>query len=52
MFILSSTKIRDKGKRVPAGSEGVGEGGGSGEKGRERGQGGEMTQTLHAHMNK
>jgi hypothetical protein len=52
LLILSLNKSRDKGKTVLPGSGGwVGERRG-GEKGRGGGKGGEMSQTLYAHMNK
>jgi hypothetical protein len=53
VYNLSSKKIRDKGKIVSAGQRGGrgGEGGvGGGKVGV--GEGGEMIQTLYAHMNK
>jgi hypothetical protein len=51
--MLLFNKIRDKGKIISAWYRGVGKGNfGCGVVREEEGEGGEMTQTLHAHMNK
>jgi hypothetical protein len=46
-YVFSSTKLEKRAEQVLPGSEGLwrGEGGG-------RGQGGEMAQTMYAHVNK
>jgi hypothetical protein len=50
-YTLSSTKLEIRAKSFLPGSEGVGgERGGGGKEGS--GEGGRMTQTLYAHMNK
>jgi hypothetical protein len=46
-YVFSSTKLEIRAEQVLPGSEG-----GWGEKGRGRGQWGEMTQTMYAHVNK
>jgi hypothetical protein len=53
VYTLSSTKLEIRAKQFLPGSLGAGgESQGRGGKGGGRGKGGEMTQTLYAHMNK